>query len=63
MDCVKSAVMTKKADPNTAPKSGKPASDARKDRLKDALKANLRRRKDQARARKAPENNKDEQDG
>jgi len=40
----------------------KPTSDAaatREDRLKQALKANLRRRKDQARARKAQEAKKE----
>lgn len=47
--------MTKKADP----KSAKPASEARKDRLKNALKANLRRRKDQARVRKEPPKSED----
>ena len=47
--------MTKKADP----KSGKSDAAAREERLKAALKANLRRRKDQAKARKAPKTNED----
>lgn len=47
--------MTEKPDP----KAPKPAPATREDRLKSALKANLQRRKAQARARKTAEKSED----
>ncbi|WP_201742300.1 hypothetical protein [Mangrovicoccus ximenensis] len=47
--------MTRKTDPETE----KPEAPTREDRLKAALKANLQRRKAQAKARKASEKNED----
>jgi hypothetical protein len=43
----------------TTTKRDKPATKTREDRLKEALRANLRRRKDQARARSAGDQKKD----
>jgi hypothetical protein len=43
---------------NSSKKEAPKAADPRADRLKAALKANLQRRKAQARARKAPETDK-----
>ncbi|WP_171060678.1 hypothetical protein [Poseidonocella sp. HB161398] len=47
--------MTRKTDPETE----KPVPPSKEDRLKAALKANLQRRKAQAKARQAPEENED----
>jgi hypothetical protein len=48
--------MTTQAPPKrpAAAAPGKPARQDRESRLEEALRANLRRRKDQARARKSP---------
>jgi hypothetical protein len=43
----------------TTSKRDKPAPKTREDRLKEALRANLRRRKDQARARSGSDKQKD----
>ena len=45
--------MDKKSHPPTSRQSGKPKAASREDRLKSALKANMGRRKAQARARAA----------
>ena len=39
-------------------KADKPAGESREDRLKSALKANIARRKEQARARRGPDKDK-----